>query len=94
VTGAAVYMPCGELLHSEEAALEHMRACAICKKSATVKPPQNRPGRTPKPPETYAGTVTGYANHGLRDPASRKAWADYIAKRRKARRKPQTATGS
>ena len=43
----------------------------------------NRGGRPKKSPEEVRGTVTGYRNHGLRDPESRAAWAAYIAQRRK-----------
>lgn len=49
----------------------------------TKKP--NPVGRPKKTAEEVRGTVTGYLNHGLRDPESRAAWAEYIRSRRQKR---------
>lgn len=51
---------------------------------AEQQPVKRRPGPKPKPSSAFAGTVSGYVNHGLRDPASRAAWARYMARRRRA----------
>lgn len=43
---------------------------------------KNKGGRPRKDPAELVGTVSGYVNHGLRDPETRAAWAKYMRERR------------
>ncbi|WP_210481534.1 hypothetical protein [Naasia sp. SYSU D00948] len=47
--------------------------------------PGTQVGRPRKSKAEVVGTVSGYVNHGLRDQKSRRAWADYISARPRAK---------